>query len=274
MKRLISLLLFLCLISCCALADGKGTYIVTHNVNERTGPGTDYDIVTLRTVGETLEVREIKDGWARLRNGHWVIAKNISLDGSEQSDECYHNLTMYVCVSTANVRGGPGKSYDVVDQKSFGTRVKTKARSGEWYRISGGNYIHESCLSANIENYCLDTNKDVILVSKRDQTVKQYNDGKLEVVAKCVTGSPDSPTPSGVYHVGKVARDVSMNGSDVSTALYFNGHIALHDASWRRTFGGSRYISDGSHGCVNVSQETIEKIAETAGKGTTVVVYE
>ena len=274
MRKIVSLLLCLFLTACYAMADGKGTYVVTHNVNERTGPGTDCDIVTLRTVGETLDVREVKDGWARLRNGHWVIAKNISAEDSEKSDECYHNLEMYVCVSTANVRSGPGKNYDVVDQKSFGTRVKTKARSGEWYRIGSDRYIHESCMSANLENYCVDNNKDVILISKTEQTVKQYENGKLQCEAKCVTGAPDTPTPNGVYHVGKVASNVNMSGSDVKTALYFNGNIALHDANWRTSFGGTKYLRDGSHGCVNVSEETIDKISETAGKGTTVVVYE
>ena len=195
MRKTVSFLLCLCLIMCSAMAE---TYVVTHNVNERTGPGTEYDIVTLRTVGETLNVREIVDGWARLKNGHWVVAKNISAVDSEKSTECYHNLEMFVCVSTANVRNGPGKNYDVVEQKEFGIRVKVKARTGEWYKISTDKYIHESCLSANLENYCIDNNKDVILVSKNDQTVKQYNNGKLQCEAECVTGSPDSPTPNGV----------------------------------------------------------------------------
>ena len=74
-----------------AFAEGRGTYVVTHNVNERTGPGTEYDIVVLRTVGEVLNVLEIKDGWARLKNGHWVVAKNISAEDSEKSTECYRN---------------------------------------------------------------------------------------------------------------------------------------------------------------------------------------
>lgn len=273
MKKAVCIMICLWLLAGCALAEGRGTYVVTHNVNERTGPGTEYDIVVLRTVGETLNVREIKDGWARLKNGHWVIAKNISAEDSEKSGECYRNLEMFVSVTSANVRSGPGKSYDVLEQKDFGTRVRVKERDGDWCRISGG-YIHESCLAANLENHCLDANNDVILISKKDQTVKQYSGGKLQCEVKCVTGGPDSPTPSGVYRVGKVASNVDMLGSEVKTALYFNGNIALHDASWRSSFGGTRYLRNGSHGCVNVSEEAIDIISETARKGTTVVVYE
>ena len=35
----------------------------------------------------------------------------------------------------------------------------------------------------------------------------------------------------------------------------FNGGIGFHDATWQSSFGGNRYLSHGSHGCVNMPKD-------------------
>jgi len=32
----------------------------------------------------------------------------------------------------------------------------------------------------------------------------------------------------------------------------FNGGIGFHDADWQPYFGGDRYLTGGSHGCINM----------------------
>ena len=34
--------------------------------------------------------------------------------------------------------------------------------------------------------------------------------------------------------------------------MAFNGGIGLHDATWQSSFGGDRYKTHGSHGCINL----------------------
>ena len=66
----------------------------------------------------------------------------------------------------------------------------------------------------------------------------------------------------------------------------FNGGIGLHDAEyhshedgtthgWRAasTFGGDTYLYNGSHGCVNLLNETAETIYNNASSGTKVLVH-
>ena len=47
-----------------------------------------------------------------------------------------------------------------------------------------------------------------------------------------------------------------LRGADyesfVSYWMPFSGGYGLHDASWRSSFGGSIYKTNGSHGCVNL----------------------
>ena len=40
--------------------------------------------------------------------------------------------------------------------------------------------------------------------------------------------------------------------SPVSYWMPFNGGIGFHDATWQSAFGGARYLTYGSHGCVNM----------------------
>ena len=49
--------------------------------------------------------------------------------------------------------------------------------------------------------------------------------------------------------------------------------IGLHDANWRSEFGGEIYKRDGSHGCVNMPDETTDIIFENAEIGTPVMIY-
>ena len=45
----------------------------------------------------------------------------------------------------------------------------------------------------------------------------------------------------------------------------------FHDASWQRLFGGSRYLTNGSHGCVNMPPEMAAKLFDLISAGTPVV---
>ena len=35
----------------------------------------------------------------------------------------------------------------------------------------------------------------------------------------------------------------------------FNRGIGFHDATWQSSFGGNRYLSHGSHGCINMPKD-------------------
>ena len=53
----------------------------------------------------------------------------------------------------------------------------------------------------------------------------------------------------------------------------FDGGIGLHDASWRRKFGGNIYLKDGSHGCVNMPSDKASDLYENVEVGTKVLVH-
>ncbi len=112
-----------------------------------------------------------------------------------------------------------------------------------------------------------------------DQHVWVYKEGELVTDMDCVSGkaSAGSITPEGTYGVTYKTRDATLRGqgyaSPVKYWIPFNGNIGLHDASWRKEFGGDLYVGSGSHGCVNLPSATAKEVYDNVSKGEAVIVY-
>ena len=66
-------------------ASDEDVYTVTGNhVRERMWPSTSSKIVGHHDAGERVFVSEIKDGWAKLSNGHYMSADYLEVDDTEK----------------------------------------------------------------------------------------------------------------------------------------------------------------------------------------------
>ena len=107
-----------------------------------------------------------------------------------------------------------------------------------------------------------------------------YKDGKQIVSSDFVSGnvSRGTVTHTGVYQIAYKQRDATLKGENYSSHVNFwmpfNRGEGLHDALWRSSFGGSIYLTSGSHGCVNLPYSAAEQIFENISAGTPVIVYE
>lgn len=103
-----------------------------------------------------------------------------------------------------------------------------------------------------------------------------YYMGECIVDTPCVTGSviTHNETPPGLFYLSYKTRNATlMNNSFVKYWMPFNGDIGLHDASWRNTFGGEIYKTNGSHGCVNLPEEAAQIIYEHIDTSMPIIVY-
>lgn len=107
-----------------------------------------------------------------------------------------------------------------------------------------------------------------------------YKNGSLITQGDIVTGnvSLNDATPAGVYWVKYKERNATLKGQGYSSPvdywMPFNGGIGLHDAPWRNgQFGGSIYLTQGSHGCVNCPPDLAQTIFNNISAGTPVVLY-
>lgn len=106
-----------------------------------------------------------------------------------------------------------------------------------------------------------------------------YKNGELVIESDFVSGNPSrgNDTPGGAYSITYKERDATLKGQNyrtpVSYWMPFNGNIGMHDSSWRSTYGGSIYKTNGSHGCINLPPKIAETIFENIEQGVPVLCY-
>ena len=136
--------------------------------------------------------------------------------------------------------------------------------------------------SVPYKSNCLNNNPKVegtyVEVDLTNQYLYMFVNGKKVVETPVVTGKVGArATPQGVYMLKNKIMDVPLVGDNYVTPVKywmpFNGGIGLHDAVWQSAFGGERYKTKGSHGCVNLPMSKAKEIYENATVGMPVVCY-
>lgn len=125
----------------------------------------------------------------------------------------------------------------------------------------------------------LDFTNSYVEVSIENQRLWMYVKGELVVDCSIVTGDVNKghSTPKGIYSLTYKTRNAVLRGpgyaSPVSYWMPFNGGVGLHDATWRSSFGGSIYISNGSHGCVNMPLKSAKIVYEHLSSTMPIIVW-
>ena len=131
--------------------------------------------------------------------------------------------------------------------------------------------------------------KTLAVVDISDQLVKLYRNNEVVLKAPVVTGKPSTPTRLGEYNVYSKTENRYLIGPNykyyVNVMMSFDNGIGLHDAEYHtdsngkkhgsRTyeeFGGETYLTNGSHGCVNMRHDDALVAAQYVQEGTKVIV--
>ena len=112
-----------------------------------------------------------------------------------------------------------------------------------------------------------------------NQKMTYVKDDEVIVSTDVVTGATwGYPTPPGLYKIENKDTNCWLEGEDYNVHVdYWMGFVGytvgIHDADWRTKFGGTNYIKNGSHGCVNTPKEATALIFENIEVGVPVLVY-
>lgn len=137
--------------------------------------------------------------------------------------------------------------------------------------------IDEAPIITPIEGY-----KTYVDVSLGYQTVTYFKDGEAVFQSPCVTGNirTKHSTPVGTYSIKCKIPGKRLIGPTwncwVNRWMRFTSlkdGIGFHDASWRSSFGGEIYKTNGSHGCVNLPKDKAYELYDLIEVGTTVIVH-
>lgn len=124
-----------------------------------------------------------------------------------------------------------------------------------------------------------DIGSTYIEVDMTEQKMYYYVDGVLELETDVVTGNTSlgRGTPSGTNYVYNKQRNRVLRGADYATPVKYwipvYKAIGIHDASWRKNFGGKIYKTNGSHGCVNTPTDQAAELYDTVEIGTPCVMF-
>ncbi len=103
--------------------------------------------------------------------------------------------------------------------------------------------------------------------------------GQIVLETDFVSGdiAKGNTTPGGLYRLTYKTTNAVLRGRDyvtpVSYWMPFNGNIGMHDATWRSEFGGDIYLTDGSHGCINLPLDKAQAIYGYVSTGFPIICY-
>lgn len=118
-----------------------------------------------------------------------------------------------------------------------------------------------------------------IEVDMTDQHMYFYSGGELMLDTDVVTGdvAKGRETPEGVYFIYGKQKNRILRGGDYPTPVDYwlpvVGGVGIHDANWRKSFGGEIYKKNGSHGCINTPIEIVSKLYDMVEVGVPVVMF-
>ncbi len=194
---------------------------------------------------------------------------------------------------------------------TVGTTRTFTSQNGSTVSVSGGTYgwqIDQAAevtdITQAIENNSSET-RDPIYTSEAvshsapdwgstyvevdisDQTVWYVENGAVVLSTSVVTGLADGTrdTPTGVYDIVLKKQDATLRGPLVNGSYEWEsqvsywmqvtwGGVGLHDATWRSSFGGTIYLTDGSHGCINMPYAAAQSLYAVLAVGTPVIIHQ
>ncbi|MBR6476845.1 MAG: L,D-transpeptidase, partial [Lachnospiraceae bacterium] len=252
-------------------ADDKTLNAIVDKVNSWLGARICYDWYGTELVVD----KELLKDWVSLRNGKPV------LDGE----------AVMAFVADAKKQYDP-QGHTYVFHTTLGVDLELKCKSGwvtdavkegeELISLIGQGAVTDRRPVSETTNYVFfdgtvgDSYAEVDLTN---QHVYFYYKGELYLETDCVSGDIASGhnTPEGIYAVTFKQRDRILRGPGYESFVHywmpFYGGYGMHDAMWRRAFGGNIYLYNGSHGCVNLPLKNAEKIYTLVETGFPVVCY-
>ena len=247
-------------------------------------------IATLKSEEERAADAENPILIAKLRDG--IFIENLPEEAAAEPELATPSETVRVETvgsDTITIGAAPAESETVESLNPEGqsseaaestepTREAPKSLNGEV--VMAKDDIFVPVLAADPE-FQLGHGLTYIDISIEKQRVILFENGRKVMESACVTGTPnrERATHYGSFRINYKQRNRILRGSQklyeafVSYWMPFDGGIGLHDATWRGSFGGNIYKSNGSHGCINLPPAFAKQLYERVTVGMPVYVH-
>lgn len=268
--------------------------IANTNVNIRKSPTIAGELAGKLVEGHTLELlEELNNGWYKVLYYDQVCyvseeftSKTITYQVNDTIKKlCYVpkgvenvEITIPAEVSSSEVE----EKVNVPTLEFFEVYEETK----DSYLVQTSDYI-----GYVDKNFLEELPGPIAVVDISNQNFKYYLNNKVVLETPVVTGKPSTPSDEGLFKIYKFKKNDYLRGpgykSYVDVMMFYNQGEGFHDASrhyctngkqnnhgWRAEwqFGGDTYLTNGSHGCVNMPNYAATKLYNYVEEGTLVLI--
>ena len=228
---------------------------------------------------ETIDWGTISN-WIVFENGEGYLSEQLIreyvMSIGQKYNTIYYNRSFNTSLGTTIQFGESENNYGyLVDEEGeyqqllADIRANTETEREPVYAYTG------------IDRSGTDDMRTYVEVSISTQHAWFYKEHTLIIEGDVVTGcvAKKAETQTGIYPIAYKESPATLipsnetNGTPVTYWMPFFDGQGLHDATWRQTFGGQIYQTNGSHGCVNMPLYLAETIFNEAPTGTPVVLY-
>ncbi len=193
---------------------------------------------------------------------------SLSLDRGMVSQYVSELAAKYnTAYKTRSFQTSYGKTVSV--SGSYGWRINQEAETEELYQLleAGTSQSREPVYSQKAASHDgNDYGNTYAEVNLTAQHMFFYKDGQKVLESDFVSGNvkKNYTTPPGIFGLTYKQKDAVLRGegyaSPVDFWMPFNGGIGFHDATWRSSFGGQIYKTNGSHGCINMPYQAAKEL--------------
>lgn len=169
------------------------------------------------------------------------------------------------------------------ESSDYGYRINKDGEAEQLLADIYGNEEVEREPVYEVKGYKRDGRDDLcgnyVEVDLTKQHLWFYKEGKLVVETDIVSGLPKDgrETATGVFCIPYKQSPATLKGetwsADVTYWMPFHDGQGLHDASWKKAFGGNLYQTEGSHGCVNLPPAAAKTIYENMEERMAILLY-
>ena len=240
----------------------------TAKVNIRKGQSTKTDKLGQLTKGETLPLIKEHDEWYEVNYGGksaFVFKEYAKIDKDYTVNHEMYDMVL-ATRKTPLIDIVTGVEIMNIPKREV---AEVYAKTEDYYLVKCNGTV-----GYMDREYAQSLGDTYVIIDISSQMLRVYVNDKLVIETAIVTGKDSSPTYCGVFAVRTKEQKVHWPefGVTVKYWMPFNRGEGMHDASWRKKFGGTIYHKDGSHGCVNIPPEVMPKVFDAVDVGTLVLV--
>lgn len=280
-----------------ALKNGNTTIDFTNitNINPKI-VATDEKLIAEKD--EINKIFSTKITYTLYNNETYTLDSNTMKNWVVKNDDGYYSIDLdnnipnfvdelnkkakYLLTSTEFNATGLGKINIAFGRKKYAELNKEEEIKRIKEQLEEGKEASFEPIYNPLPNYTnIDTYVELDLTRQR---VWMYVNGNCILNTPCVTGNVAGgyATPPGIFYLTYKTTSTYLEGYNGDGSKYksyvnfwmpFNGGIGFHDASWRSNFGGTIYMTNGSHGCVNLPYSAARTIYNNINTSIPIILY-